>query len=46
MANALLSTTSDRAARQIIEACRYGSSKRIITAKLLRLIKGLCHHWS
>lgn len=44
MANALLSTTSDKAARQIIEACRYGSSGRIITApaKLLRLIKGLC----
>jgi NAD(P)-dependent dehydrogenase (short-subunit alcohol dehydrogenase family) len=43
MANALLSTSSDRAARQIIEACRYGSSENIITApaKLLRLIKGL-----
>jgi NAD(P)-dependent dehydrogenase (short-subunit alcohol dehydrogenase family) len=44
MANALLSTSSDRAARQIIEACRYGSSENIITApaKLLRLVKGLC----
>jgi NAD(P)-dependent dehydrogenase (short-subunit alcohol dehydrogenase family) len=44
MANALLSTSSDQAARQIIEACRYGSSELIITpqAKLLRLIKGLC----
>jgi short-subunit dehydrogenase len=44
MANALLSTSSDRAARQIIETCRYGSSENIITApaKLLHLVKGLC----
>jgi short-subunit dehydrogenase len=44
MANALLSTSSDQAARQIIEACRYGCSEIIITpqAKLLRLVKGLC----
>jgi hypothetical protein len=44
MANAWLSTSSDQAARQIIEACRYGSSELIITpqAKLLRLVKGLC----
>jgi NAD(P)-dependent dehydrogenase (short-subunit alcohol dehydrogenase family) len=43
MANALLSTSSDEAARQIIEACRYGSSEIVITpqAKLLRLVKGL-----
>jgi hypothetical protein len=43
MANALLSTSSDRAARQIIEACRYGSSENIITlpAWLLSLVKGL-----
>ena len=44
MANALLSTSSDQAAREIIEACRYGSSETIITApaKLLRLVNGLC----
>jgi NAD(P)-dependent dehydrogenase (short-subunit alcohol dehydrogenase family) len=44
VANSVLSTSSDAAARQIIEACRYGSSEIIITpqAKLLRLVKGLC----
>jgi NAD(P)-dependent dehydrogenase (short-subunit alcohol dehydrogenase family) len=44
MANALFSTSSDQAARQIIEACRFGSSEIVITgpAKLLRLVKGLC----
>jgi short-subunit dehydrogenase len=44
MANSLFSTSSNQAARQIIEACRYGSSEIIITpqAKLLRLVKGLC----
>jgi NAD(P)-dependent dehydrogenase (short-subunit alcohol dehydrogenase family) len=43
MANALLSTSSDEAARQIVHACRYGTSEVIITpqAKLLRLVKGL-----
>src|SRR5262245_53928635 len=45
MANAfpLLSTSSDRAARQIIEACRYGTSQLVITpqARLLRTINGV-----
>ena len=44
IANALFSTTSRKAAHQVIEACRYGSSEEIITApaKLLRLVKELC----
>ena len=39
IANALFSTSSERAARQIIEACRYGSAQLIITpqARLLHL---------
>jgi NAD(P)-dependent dehydrogenase (short-subunit alcohol dehydrogenase family) len=45
MANAfpLLSTSSDRAARQIIEACRYGTSELVITpqARFLRTINGV-----
>jgi NAD(P)-dependent dehydrogenase (short-subunit alcohol dehydrogenase family) len=43
IANALFSTTSSAAAHEIIEACRYGSSEKIITipAKLLRLVTGL-----
>lgn len=43
LANALLSTSSHRAARQIIEACRYGSSESTITmpAQLLRRLNGL-----
>jgi short-subunit dehydrogenase len=45
MANAfpLLSTSSDRAARQIMEACRYGTSELTITpqARLLRLVNGM-----
>jgi NAD(P)-dependent dehydrogenase (short-subunit alcohol dehydrogenase family) len=42
LANALLSTSSDRAAREIIEACRYGSSGTVITfpARLIRFLKG------
>lgn len=42
-ANAWLSTSSVRAARQIVEACRYGTSELVITpqAKLLRLVKGV-----
>jgi len=39
----LLSTSSARAARQIIEACRYGTSELVITpqARLLRTINGV-----
>jgi NAD(P)-dependent dehydrogenase (short-subunit alcohol dehydrogenase family) len=42
-ANAWLSTSSGRAARQIMEACRYGTSELVITpqAKLLRLVNGV-----
>lgn len=42
-ANAWISTSSTRAARQIVEACRYGSSELVITpqAKLLRLLNGV-----
>jgi short-subunit dehydrogenase len=42
-ANAWLSTSSARAARQIVEACRYGTSELVITpqAKLLRLANGV-----
>jgi short-subunit dehydrogenase len=42
-ANAWLSTSSARAARKIIEACRYGTSELVITpqAKLLRLLNGV-----
>ena len=43
LANAFLSTSSERAARQIIEACRYGSSHLIITpqARLLYLVNSV-----
>jgi NAD(P)-dependent dehydrogenase (short-subunit alcohol dehydrogenase family) len=45
MANAfpLLSTSSGRAAREIIEACRYGTSQLVITpqARLLRTTNGV-----
>jgi short-subunit dehydrogenase len=43
-ANALLATSSTEAARQIIEACRYGSSQLVITAqaRFLRLVNGIC----
>jgi short-subunit dehydrogenase len=43
-ANAWLSTSSARAARQIIDACRYGASQLVITpqARLLRLVNGVC----
>jgi short-subunit dehydrogenase len=45
IANAVpvLSTTSDKAARQIIEACRYGDPELVITpqARALRLINSL-----
>jgi short-subunit dehydrogenase len=43
VANALLSTSSDRAARKIVEACRYGTSELTITpqARLLRLVNGM-----
>jgi short-subunit dehydrogenase len=39
----LLSTTSERAARQILEACRYGKAELIITpqARLLQLLSSL-----
>ncbi len=39
IANALFSTSSERAARQILEACRYGKAEVIITtqARLLQL---------
>jgi short-subunit dehydrogenase len=39
ISNALFSTSSERAAREIIEACRYGVSEIVITpqARLLRL---------
>ena len=42
-ANAWLSTSSARAARKIIEACRYGTSELVITpqAKLPRLLNGV-----
>lgn len=42
-ANAWLSTSAARAARQIIEACRYGASQLVITpqARLLRLVNGM-----
>jgi short-subunit dehydrogenase len=42
-ANAWLSTSAERAAREILEACRYGSSQLVITppARLLRLINGI-----
>jgi short-subunit dehydrogenase len=41
--NAWLSTSAERAARQIMEACRYGTSQLVITpqARLLRLVNGL-----
>ena len=43
LANAIFSTNSARAARQIIEACRYGRSHLIITpqARLLHLANGI-----
>lgn len=43
IANALLSTSSEQAARKIIEACRYGVSQLVITpqARLLRLVNCL-----
>jgi short-subunit dehydrogenase len=43
IANAWLSTSSRRAAHQIMEACRYGSSELVITppARLLRLANGV-----
>ena len=42
-ASPLLSTSSGRAARQILEACRYGTSEIVITpqARLLRLMNSL-----
>ena len=42
-ANAWLSTSSVRAAHQIMEACRYGASQLVITpqARLLRLVNGM-----
>ena len=42
-ASSLFSTSSDRAARQIIEACRYGRSEMVITpqARLFRLVNSL-----
>ena len=42
-ANAWFSTSSARAARQIIEACRYGTSELVITpqAKLLRVVNSI-----
>ena len=42
-ASPVLSTTSDKAARQIIEACRYGDPELVITpqARALRLLTGL-----
>lgn len=42
-ASPLLSTTSSQAARQIIEACRYGAAELVITpqARLLRLANSL-----
>jgi NAD(P)-dependent dehydrogenase (short-subunit alcohol dehydrogenase family) len=42
-ASPLLSIRSDRAARKIVEACRYGSNQVVITrqARLLRLINSL-----
>jgi short-subunit dehydrogenase len=42
-ANAWLSTSSARAAHQIMEACRYGTSQLVITpqARLLRLVNGM-----
>jgi short-subunit dehydrogenase len=42
-ASPLLSTTSEVAARKIIEACRYGEAEIVITpqARLLRLAQGL-----
>ena len=41
--NAWFSTSSARAAHQIIEACRYGASQLVITpqARLLRLVNGM-----
>jgi short-subunit dehydrogenase len=43
LANAFLSTSSERAARQIIEACRYGSPHLIVTpqARLLHLVNSV-----
>jgi short-subunit dehydrogenase len=43
LANAFFSTSSERAARRIIEACRYGSSHLIITpqARLLHLVNSI-----
>jgi short-subunit dehydrogenase len=43
IANALFSTSSEHAARRIIEACRYGVSEIVITpqARLLRLVNCL-----
>jgi NAD(P)-dependent dehydrogenase (short-subunit alcohol dehydrogenase family) len=43
VANALLSTSSARAVRQIMDACRYGASQLVITpqARLLRLVNGV-----
>jgi len=42
-ASPLLSTSSTAAARQIIEACRYGTAEIVITpqARLARLLSGL-----
>jgi short-subunit dehydrogenase len=42
-ASPLLSTSSERAARQIVEACRYGKAEAIITpqARLLQIANGL-----
>jgi len=42
-ANAWLSTSSARAARQIMDACRYGASQLVITpqARLFRLLNGM-----
>ena len=43
-ASPLLSTTSQAAARAIVEACRYGKAEITITpqARLLRVVNGLC----
>jgi NAD(P)-dependent dehydrogenase (short-subunit alcohol dehydrogenase family) len=43
IANALFSTSSEQAARKIVEACRYGVSEIVITpqARLLRLVNCL-----